>query len=146
MNWMESGMSLAAAVVMSAALGAQGMGGMNHGGQGGMDHGSMAMPAAGGETVSGCVARGEKAETYTLTNATRSGDKAGKKTETLLLSGAGVEFAKHVGHKVSVTGATSAPSKMDAMDHDMGAMDHGGQEAPSTFTVKSMKMIAASCP
>lgn len=47
---------------------------------------------------------------------------------TLMLSSTSVDLAKHVGHKVTIKGVTG-----DAM---------GGM---TTFTVKSMKMVASSC-
>lgn len=47
---------------------------------------------------------------------------------TLALTGTSVDFAKHVGHKVTVKGV--AGDTMDGM---------------ATFTVKSIKMIGSSC-
>jgi hypothetical protein len=56
----------------------------------------------------------------------------------LSLMGSSVALRKHVGHKVSVTGWL-AHEKMDAMDKDaMG-------KSMSTFTIKSLKMVAATC-
>ena len=57
---------------------------------------------------------------------------------TLTLTGSSVDLSKHLGHKVSLTGSL-AQEKMDAMEK--GTM---GKSA-STFTVKSLKMIAATC-
>jgi len=47
---------------------------------------------------------------------------------TLMLSSTSVDLAKHVGHKVTIKGVTG---------DTMGGM--------TTFTVKSMKMVASSC-
>jgi len=57
---------------------------------------------------------------------------------TLTLTGSSVDLSKHLGHKVSLAGSR-AHEKMDAMEEDtMG-------KPSSTFTVKSLKMIAATC-
>ena len=57
---------------------------------------------------------------------------------TLSLTGSSVALSKHIGHKVSVTGSV-AHETMGAMDKD--AMGN----ATSTFTVKSLKMLGATC-
>jgi hypothetical protein len=54
------------------------------------------------------------------------------------LTSSSIDLNKHVGHKVSVTGS-AAHAKMDTMESD--AM----RNATSPFTVKSLKMVAASC-
>jgi hypothetical protein len=56
----------------------------------------------------------------------------------LTLTGSSVDLSKHLGHKVSVTGSL-AHEKMDAMDK--GTMG----KATSALTVKSQKMVAATC-
>jgi hypothetical protein len=57
---------------------------------------------------------------------------------TLSLAGSSVALSKHVGHKVSVTGSLTHET-MGAMDKD--AMGNGS----SIFTVKSLKMLGATC-
>ena len=57
---------------------------------------------------------------------------------TLTLTGPSVDLSKHLGHRVSITGSL-AHEKMDAMEK--GTMG----KSTSTFTVKSLKMIAATC-
>jgi len=57
---------------------------------------------------------------------------------TLGLAGSSVTLSKHVGHKVAVTGSL-AHETMGAMGKD--AMGN----ATSTFAVKSLKMLAATC-
>ena len=58
---------------------------------------------------------------------------------TWALSSSSVDLNTHLGHKVTVTGSP-AQGKMDGMGKD--AM---GKGVP-TFTVTSLKMVAASCP
>jgi hypothetical protein len=52
---------------------------------------------------------------------------------SMTMSSKSVDLSKHIGHKVTVTGS-SGPDKMDAMGKNMSA-----------FTVKSLKMVSASC-
>jgi pentapeptide MXKDX repeat protein len=56
----------------------------------------------------------------------------------LALTGSSADLRKHLGHKVTVVGSL-AHEKMDAMKKD--TMD----KATPTFTVKSVKMVAATC-
>jgi hypothetical protein len=109
-------------------------------------------------TYTGCVEAGSEPGSFTLTHLAAD-DHMGKdamkkdtmKKDTmavdsmakdamapmaLTVTGSSVDLSKHLGHKVSVTGSP-AHGKMDAMGKDtMGA---------SAFTVKSLKMVAASC-
>ena len=105
-------------------------------------------------TVTGCVAQGTTANTYILTNVIRDGEATAKqpvKPETLLLSGSAVDMSKHVGHKVSLTGvdAAAAPPIGTRCDRLVKPTAEStvadGAKVPTGFTVKSLKMIAASC-
>jgi hypothetical protein len=55
------------------------------------------------------------------------------KSDTLAVSSKSVDLVKHVGHEVTVTGS-SGKDKMDA-----------NGKGVSAFTVKSLKMVSASC-
>ncbi len=57
---------------------------------------------------------------------------------TLSLTGTAVDLRKHLGHKVAVTGSLSHGT-MSAMEKDTI------KAAPNTLSVKSLKLIAASC-
>ena len=120
-------------------------------------------------TVSGCVATVTGASGYTLTNVMRMGrgmagmeKKDNMKPATsghpMTYQLVGGDLKAHVGHKVEVTG-TMAKSDMDHMgktDHMAGEKKPGdkmpgdtmagGQMKAMTFTVASVKMIAATCP
>ena len=143
MKRMMTGLAvLAAAVLTTAGVRAQAGGAMAHDS---MAHGAAA------KTYVGCVEAGSQAGAFTLTHVAvdraMSHDSMGKDSmghdamghdsmgkgsmakdamapESLKLGGTAVDFGKHVGHKVSVTGTAGK----------MG-----------DFTVKSLKMIAASC-
>ncbi len=124
-------------------------------------------------TYTGCIEAGSTAGTFVLTHVaddhmakdamkkdTMKKDTMGKDTmakdamskdtmaTTLTLSSTSVDLSKHVGHKVSVTGS-AAHGKMDAMGKDTMAKDgmakDGMAKDGSTLTVKSLKMVAASC-
>jgi hypothetical protein len=104
-------------------------------------------------TLTGCVARGVEPGSYTLTNVTKPGTGTSKEAErsaTVSLSGADVEFSKHLDHMVAVTGSQAFPA---------GPVGTAGTEKPAvqetrkdadkktieTFTVTSLKMVADSC-
>jgi pentapeptide MXKDX repeat protein len=116
-------------------------------------------------TYTGCVEAGSEPGSFTLThlaaedhmgNAAMKKDAMGKDTMkkdtmvkdnmsnhamapmALSVTGSSVDLGQHLGHTVSVTGSP-AHGKMDAMGKD--TMGKGA----SAFTVKSLKMVAASC-
>ena len=117
--------------------------------------GKMDKPAA--KTYTGCIAAGQTTGTFTLTHAAEAGmgkdsmSKDGMKKDamahdmadkTLALEGKNVDFSKHVGHKVSVTGndASSTMGKPDGMAPSNGM----GKDLPS-FSVTSIKAIEGTC-
>jgi pentapeptide MXKDX repeat protein len=116
-------------------------------------------------TYTGCVEAGSEPGSFTLThlaaedhmgNAAMKKEAMGKdmmKKDTMVkdtisndamapmalsVTGSSVDLGKHLGHTVSVTGSP-AHGKMDSMGKDI--MGKGA----SAFTVKSLKMVAASC-
>ena len=105
------------------------------------------------KSYTGCVEAGSMANSFTLTHATAEmamgkdamakdamkkdamkKDSMGKMDmATMSLSSKSVDLAKHVGHKVTVTGTEDAMAK-DAMGKGAHA-----------FTVTALKMVAATC-
>ena len=163
MKWMMCSVAMVVAAVLSVGVGAQ---------SDAMAKGDkMEMKDA---TYTGCLEAGATAGTFVLTHiaADHMGKDAMKKDArkkdtmakdtmskdamaptTLTLAGAKVDLTKHVGHKVSVTGSAAA-GKMDAIGKDAMAKDtmkkdtmakDGMAKDATAFTVKSLKMIAASC-
>lgn len=131
----------------------------------------MAKPMGKDKTYTGCIAAGDVAGSYTLTHVTAEmamghgemkkdpmvghgemkKDPAGKNqmgkdatAHSMAITSTSVDLAKHVGHKVSVTGP----------DNGMGmAMGKGDTVAKETmgkgkadWSVTSLKMVAATCP
>lgn len=141
-------------VAMSAVLLAQAGGTMSKGD--GMD--KMAKPGKMAKmekmdtrtTYTGCLEAGGAPGTFVLTHADRmdgsmhagSMEKEAMADEamahdmmqpaSLRVASTSVGLTKHLGHKVSVTGMTS--NRKDSM---------GAEE--STFTIKTLKMVASSC-
>ena len=109
-------------------------------------------------TYTGCIETGSAPGTFTLTHVVEdhmgkgmmkdSKDKPAMTGEhmehdamaptMLSLTGTDVDLRKHLGHKVTVTGSLSHGS-VSAIERDTM------KAAPTTFSVTSLKMIAASC-
>ena len=95
------------------------------------------------ETLTGCVTRGPRPDTYVLTNITGTTD--GRPTAPagpmrVLLSSAEVDFSRHLDHVVAVTGSQAPswpPSGMTRTD--------GDTKTSPKFTVTSLKMVADTC-
>ena len=160
MKWSMSSVAILVAAVSSVALGAQSGGTMAKGDK-------MEMMDA---NYTGCIEAGSAAGTFMLTHVAAADhmgkdmmkkdaiarDAMAKDTmakdamakdrmskdamapTTLTLTGSSVDLSKYLSHKVSITGSL-AHEKMDAMDK--GTMG----KSTSTFTVKSLKMVAATC-
>jgi pentapeptide MXKDX repeat protein len=153
-----SSVAVLVAAVLSVGVAAQSNGTMGKGDK----MNEMEMKDA---TYTGCVEAGSEPGSFTLThlaaedhmgNAAMKKDAMGKDTMkkdtmvkdsmsndamapmALSVTGSSVDLGQHLGHTVSVTGSP-AHGKMDAMGKD--TMGKGA----SAFTVKSLKMVAASC-
>jgi pentapeptide MXKDX repeat protein len=123
------------------------------------------------KTYEGCVAAGPTAGTFVLTHAAEPamakeamakdsmskdtpangamGKDAMAATKTLALEGKAVDFSKHVGHQVSVTG-TGVPAMAMAHPDAMAPMANSDAMAKKDppaqkFSVTAFKMIATSC-
>jgi hypothetical protein len=148
MKWSMSSVAILVAAVSSVAVGAQSGGTMAKGDK--LDR--MEMMDA---NYTGCIEAGSAAGTFMLTHVATA-DHIGKDImtkdamakdrmshesmapTTLTLTGSSVDLSKHLGHKVSITGSL-AHEKMEAVEK--GTM---GKSTPP-FTVKSLKMVAATC-
>lgn len=103
-----------------------------------------------GVTFTGCVARDTAPDSYKLTNGTRAGSLSSEASPrvSVRLSTEDVDLAKHVGHRVSVTGlysphrATSATSPNPALSVAEGS---GENRVLPTLKVASLTMVADSC-
>jgi hypothetical protein len=154
MKWNGSSAAIVVAAVLSVGIGAQTGNTMAKGKMADMND----MKDPKDTTYTGCVEAGAAAGLFTLTHVGEDqmgqemmkdskdrGAMSGGQMEhdsvaptMLSLIGTRVNLQKHLGHKVSVSGSIS---------HDaMRSMEKDSMKAsPSVFTVKSLKMIAASC-
>jgi hypothetical protein len=106
-------------------------------------------------TLTGCVARGTATGTYALTDVLKEGEEGTPAARnaperlTVVLSGTDVDVSKHVGHKVSVTGAYASDERATGARTEKpaaaSATKEGGKKTTETFTVRSLKMVADSC-
>lgn len=125
-----------------------------------------AKPMAKDKTYTGCIATGDVTGSYKLTHVTAemamghgamTKDPTGKDTtmgkgtmakdaaaQSMVITSTSVDLAKHVGHKVSVTGPDhgmgAAMGKGDTMGK--GTMAKGPAAA---WSVTSLKMVSATC-
>ena len=108
----------------------------------------------GAVTLTGCVAAGTEPGHFMLNDATKEGEPAGAPAASYALMGG--ELKAHVGHKVAVTGTMDAKSAMgamgkggmakDTMPKETMGKDTMAKDKAMTVNVKSVKMIAATCP
>ena len=94
---------------------------------------------AGSHSMTGCLQKGDEANTYKLTDVEGSGPK----TVEIVGMAKGVDLAAHVGHKVTITGrAVSARSAAKA-EGEKGTKEEKGEHH---MRVSAVKMISATCP
>jgi hypothetical protein len=108
------------------------------------------------ETLTGCVTRDTGADTYKLTNVrpksvTKDLNNAAKDGElsnemfaqaAVRLSTSDVDLAKHVGHRVSVTGLYAGAGWRQPFS---STLERGGHGTLPILNVKSLTMVADSC-
>jgi len=111
-----------------------------------------------GMTITGCVARGTAADTFTLaegkTGAPAPAAAADSTAPAALvtLAGTDVDLSKHVGHNVTLTGSYASPTaavgtsgtETPAVSATPAATTDS-KKAAKTFTVKSLKMVSPTC-
>ena len=105
-----------------------------------------------GLTITGCVARGTAAETYTLAEVKKGAPAAADATApaaVVLLTGTEVDLSKHVGHSVALTGSyaktTETVGTAGTEKPATPAATEDSKKAAKTFTVKSLKMVSPTC-
>jgi hypothetical protein len=105
-----------------------------------------------GITLTGCVARGIAADTFTLAEEKKSAPvaaDANAPAPLVALTGTEVDLSKHVGHSVTVTGSyastTAVVGTSGAEKPAAPAAIEDSKKTAKTFTVKSLKMVSATC-
>lgn len=92
-----------------------------------------AKPAPKPHDMTGCLAKGDTAMTYRLTNVENSKFKTVDITE----AAASLKLDAHVGHKVTITGTATTPPKGDASKKPAG--EH-------YMRVEGVKHVSPTCP
>ena len=105
-----------------------------------------------GTMLTGCVARGTAADTFTLAEAKKGAPVAADASTPaplVTLAGTEVDLSKHVGHSVTVTGSyastTAVVGTSGAEKPAAPAAIEDSKKTAKTFTVKSLKMVSATC-
>ena len=105
-----------------------------------------------GITLTGCVARGIAADTFTLAEVKKDAPvaaDANAPAPLVALAGTEVDLSKHVGHSVTVTGSyASTPAAVGTSGAEKPAVPaaiEDSKKTAKTFTVKSLKMVSATC-
>ena len=108
-----------------------------------------------GMTLTGCVARGTAADTFTLAEVKKGAPVAADASTPaplVALTGTEVDLSKHVGHSVTLTGSFASPTAAIGTSGTekpatpaTPAATEDSKKAAKTFTVKSLKMVSATC-
>ena len=109
-----------------------------------------------GMTITGCVARGTAADTFTLAEGKTGAPAAAADTTApaalVTLTGTDVDLSKHVGHNVTLTGSYASPTAAVGTSGTekptvsaTPAATEDSKKAAKTFTVKSLKMVSPTC-
>ena len=93
----------------------------------------------GGHSMTGCLQKGENANTYKLTNV----EGTGPKNVEIVVMASGVDLAPHVGHKVTITG-TAVGAKGAAKAE--GTKDVKKEQGEHHMRVSAVKMVSTTCP
>ncbi|HEU0093903.1 MAG TPA: hypothetical protein VFS78_17455 [Vicinamibacteria bacterium] len=109
--------------------------------------------AGAAKSVTGCLEKGDEANTFKLTNVTGGGDWE------LVGAPAALKMSEHVGHKVEVSGTSLTAGAAEAVEHHaMGAKketkaeakmekkEEKGEKGEHHLKVAAVKMISSTCP
>jgi hypothetical protein len=102
-------------------------------------------------TLTGCLEKGDEANTFKLTHVA---DQAGAATKTaeamkpdweLIGAPASLKISEHVGHKVTVTGTKAGGSEAAKMEGETGA-SKAEESAERHLKVTALKHVSPTCP
>ena len=103
-----------------------------------MPHAKGAKGAAKAHSVTGCLQKGDEANTWDLIE---TGAK-GKRTVEIAETAPGVNLAAHVGHKVTITGTNLSTKAAAAAEHTGAKKEEAGERH---MRADALKMISTSC-
>jgi hypothetical protein len=102
-------------------------------------------------TLTGCLEKGDEANTFKLTHVA---DEAGAATKTaeamkpdweLIGAPASLKISEHVGHKVTVTGTKAGAGEASKMEGKTGA-SKAKESAERHLKVTDIKHVSPTCP
>jgi hypothetical protein len=104
----------------------------------------------GAHSMTGCLQKGDEANTYKLTSVEGNGPK----TVEIVGMASGVDLAPHVGHKVTITGhsvgaraaAKTEGKKEGTKDEKKGMKNDKEERGEHHMRVDAVKMVSATCP
>jgi hypothetical protein len=113
------------------------------------EHKAHMAKAVAGNSLTGCLQKGDEANTFWLTNAT--GGPAGVDKFELIGAPASLKMSEHIGHKIEVRGHAVGAGEAEKIEH--GKMKGMAKKAEKKeeqgerhFKVTAMKHIAPTCP
>jgi hypothetical protein len=103
-------------------------------------------------SLTGCLAKGDDANTFKLTNVA---EHAGAMTKTaeamkpdweLIGAPATLKLADHVGHKVTVTGSKVSAGQASKIEGETSTTAKAGEAMERHLKVTDIKHVAPTCP
>ena len=95
--------------------------------------------AGGSHSMTGCLQKGDEANTFKLTNVEGSGPK----TVEIVGMASGVDLGPHIGHKVTLTGTTVGRKAAAKAEGTKGTKEERGEHH---MRVSAVKMVSTTCP
>lgn len=97
--------------------------------------------AAAAKSLTGCLEKGDMANTFKLTHVSGGGDWE------LIDAPAALKMSDHVGHKVTVSGHVVSKAAAERMEHKAGEkMEMKEEKGEQHLKVTAMTHVAATCP
>jgi len=94
--------------------------------------------APAGHSMTGCLEKGETANTYKLTNVTGKGPK----TVEIVDVASGVDLAPHIGHTVTITGTTVGTKEAAAKEKTTNMKE---EKKEHHMKADAVKMVSDTC-
>jgi hypothetical protein len=92
-------------------------------------------------SMTGCLAKGDEANTYKLTDVAGKGPK----TVELIEAPASIDLSAHVGHKVTITGTTVSEKAAAKAEGTTGKTAKKEEAGEHHMKVTGLKMVKDSC-
>ena len=104
--------------------------------------GAQKKAAGGSHSMTGCLQKGDEANTYKLTNV----EGTGPKEVEIVGMAKGVDLAPHVSHKVTITGTAVSTKAAAKAEGTKGSADMKKEAGEHHMRVTAVKMVSSTCP